>query len=133
MPIDIPKHPSMYPIWMRQAIEQALDDLGTPVFAVEVEDAAHERSLRRNFRAYVKALRRQPVPQWDGADHSAFKSCTYKLLRKEHGLTTWLELLATAVDSQAMLERKELEEQLRGSTLAGIWGKPGPASPDRGK
>lgn len=133
MPIDVPKHPSMYPIWMRQAIESSLNELGVPVFAVEVDNAAHERSLRRRFRAYVKALQRQTIPQWDEVDHAAFRSCSYRLLHKEHGQVVWLELVAAAVDSQIMLERLELEEELRCSTLGGIWGKPGPAAPGIGK
>ena len=61
MPADSIKHPSMYPIWMRQAMERAMDhDKGGPVYAATVKDDAQERSMRRPFGLASRPIRQSP-------------------------------------------------------------------------
>lgn len=107
MPVDIPKHPSLYPIWMRQAIECVLEHPKERVFAVSVRDDAHERSLRRYFRAYVKTLRKQIIPQWTKSRHEAFLRGVYTLTKAEGGGNRWLELSVKVTSGEESRERLE--------------------------
>lgn len=91
MPIDEPKHPATYPIWMRATIEAALQHPGKPVFALAFE-SKRENNLRRRFRAYVKVLRQMPIPQWTEADRAKFLAHRFVLTCPEPGqmeLTAW--------------------------------------------
>ena len=110
MPADSIKHPSMYPIWMRQAMERAMDhDKGGPVYAATVKDDAQERSMRRAFRACVKANRAVAVPDWRASQREMFLDTTFRVWRHEH----YLYVQATRGRLQALAERDEIDAELR--------------------
>lgn len=112
MPADNLKHPSRYPIWMRQAIESAIAIAGckhgNTVYAVQVKDAAHEKSLRREFRACVKSLRLNGWGSWGPGQLAAMRDHDFRLWRHEHAMY----LQATPGRGQRIAEREELAQRL---------------------
>ncbi len=60
MPVDIPKHPGTYPIWMPEAVRAML--AAGPRVRVQVLELRTEKvaGQQRRFRAFRKALRQWP-------------------------------------------------------------------------